>query len=108
VKAGGKLCSACSAYSSTLKMEVICFSETSVDFQRTARRYIPEYSTLHNHRCENLKSYIIYAVYAAGVYPVGSWTGLGVGLNIVVETKNPTLSEIQAGLASSQAVSVVY
>jgi hypothetical protein len=29
-------------------------------------------------------------------------------LNIVVETKNPTLSEIQAGLASSQAVSVVY
>jgi hypothetical protein len=33
------------------------FLETSVDFQRTTRRYIPEDRTLHNHRCENLKSY---------------------------------------------------
>jgi hypothetical protein len=24
---------------------------------RTTRRYIPEYRTLHDHRCENLKSY---------------------------------------------------
>jgi hypothetical protein len=48
----------CSAYSSTLKMEAICSSETSVDFQRTTQRYIPEDGTLHNHRCENLKSYI--------------------------------------------------
>jgi hypothetical protein len=38
-------------------MEAICSSETSVDFQRTTRRYIPENSTLHNHGCENLKSY---------------------------------------------------
>jgi hypothetical protein len=38
-------------------MEAICSSETSVDFQRVTRRYIPEDSTLHNHRCENLKSY---------------------------------------------------
>jgi hypothetical protein len=30
------------AYSSTLKMEAICSSETSVDFQRTTRRYMPE------------------------------------------------------------------
>jgi hypothetical protein len=36
----------CSAYSSTLKMEAICFSETSVDFQRTTWHYIPEDSTL--------------------------------------------------------------
>jgi hypothetical protein len=35
-------------------------SETSVHFQRTARRYIPEDGTLHNHRCEHLKSYIGY------------------------------------------------
>jgi hypothetical protein len=35
------------AYSSTLKVEVTCSSETSVDFQRTTR-----------HRCENPKSYI--------------------------------------------------
>jgi hypothetical protein len=34
--------------SSALKMDAICFSETLVDFQRTARRYIPEDSTLHN------------------------------------------------------------
>jgi hypothetical protein len=31
----------CSAYS-TLKIEVICTSEMSVDVQWTARRYIPE------------------------------------------------------------------
>jgi hypothetical protein len=38
----------CSAYSSTLKMEAICSSETSVDFQRTTRRYIPGDSTLNS------------------------------------------------------------
>jgi hypothetical protein len=27
------------------------------DFQRTTFRYIPEDSTLHNHRCKNLRSY---------------------------------------------------
>jgi hypothetical protein len=43
--------------SSTLKMEAICSSETSVDTQRTTKRYIPEVDTLNNHRCENLKSY---------------------------------------------------
>jgi hypothetical protein len=42
---------------STLKMEAACSSKTSVDFQRTTRRYITEYGTLHNKRCENLKSY---------------------------------------------------
>jgi hypothetical protein len=30
----------CSPFSSTLKMEVICSSETSVDFQRNIPRYI--------------------------------------------------------------------
>jgi hypothetical protein len=34
------------AYSSTLKMEVACSSETSVEFKRTTRHYIPEYRTL--------------------------------------------------------------
>jgi hypothetical protein len=37
----------CSAYSSTLKMEVLCSSETLDDFQRTTRSYIPEDSTCH-------------------------------------------------------------
>jgi hypothetical protein len=41
--------------SSTLKMEAICSSQGN---QRTTRRYIPEVDTLHNHRCENLKTYI--------------------------------------------------
>jgi hypothetical protein len=41
---------------STLKMESICSSETSVDFQRTTRSYIPEDTTLHNRLRENLKS----------------------------------------------------
>jgi hypothetical protein len=45
--------------SSTLKMEAICSFETSVETQRTTRRHIPEDDTLHNHRCENLRSYIL-------------------------------------------------
>jgi hypothetical protein len=36
-----------------------CSSETLVDTQRTTWRYIPEDGTLHNHRCEHLKSYIL-------------------------------------------------
>jgi hypothetical protein len=48
----------CLAYSSTLEIEVICFCETSVDFQRTTRPYFPEDIVLHNHCCENLNSYI--------------------------------------------------
>jgi hypothetical protein len=39
-------------------MEAIYSSETSVNIQRTTRRYIPEDSTFNNHRCENLKSYL--------------------------------------------------
>jgi hypothetical protein len=38
-----------------MKTEAICFYETSVDFQRTTRRCIPEDRTLHNHWCENLR-----------------------------------------------------
>jgi hypothetical protein len=48
---------------STLKMEAIFSSEMSVDTQRTTRRHIPEDGTLHNHRCENLKSCKIYFLY---------------------------------------------
>jgi hypothetical protein len=36
----------CLAYSSTLNMEAICFSETSADFQQATWRYIPEDGTL--------------------------------------------------------------
>jgi hypothetical protein len=34
-------------FSSTLKMEAICFSETSAASQQTTRRHIPEDDTLH-------------------------------------------------------------
>jgi hypothetical protein len=37
-------------------MEAICSSKTLCDFRRTTRRYIPEDSALHTHRCENLRS----------------------------------------------------
>jgi hypothetical protein len=48
------------------KMEATCSSETLVDFQRTARRYIPQGRTLYNHRCENLKSYVsVYLLFLA-------------------------------------------
>jgi hypothetical protein len=36
----------CLAYSSTLKVDATSSSETSVNFQRTTRRYIPEERTL--------------------------------------------------------------
>jgi hypothetical protein len=36
----------CLAYSSSLKLEATCSSETSVDIQRTIRRYFPEDITL--------------------------------------------------------------
>jgi hypothetical protein len=41
-------------------MEAICSSETSVDTQWTTRRHIPEDDTSHNHRCENIETYIAY------------------------------------------------
>jgi hypothetical protein len=46
----------CLVYTSTLKMEATCSSETSVDFQQNTQCYILEDRTLHNHRCETLKS----------------------------------------------------
>jgi hypothetical protein len=43
---------------STLKMEAIRSSETSV-YTRCTRRHVPEDGILHSQRCENLKSFII-------------------------------------------------
>jgi hypothetical protein len=40
------------------------FPETSVAFQRTTQRYIAVDSSLHNHRCENLNSYIMLQILA--------------------------------------------
>jgi hypothetical protein len=53
----------CSPYFSTPKMEATCSSETSVEFHRITRRYIPGDKILHNHRCDNLKSYVLFSVF---------------------------------------------
>jgi hypothetical protein len=37
----------CSTYSSIMKMEAVCSSDTSFDFQRTTRCYFPKDRTLH-------------------------------------------------------------
>jgi hypothetical protein len=50
------------ADSSTLKMEAIRSSETSVN-ARSTQRHIPEDDILHSHRCESLKSYKVNQVY---------------------------------------------
>jgi hypothetical protein len=42
-------------------MEVICSSETLVHIW-TTRRYIAEDGTIHKYGCENLRSYIMYAL----------------------------------------------
>jgi hypothetical protein len=66
----------CSAYSSTLKVEAMYSSEAAIDFQRTTWRYIPEDSTLHNHRFDNLKSYIdniYYILVSTTVFPAGKF-----------------------------------
>jgi hypothetical protein len=43
--------------------------ETTLSFQQTTWRYIPEDKTLHNHRCENLKSYISASLSSNSVFP---------------------------------------
>jgi hypothetical protein len=47
---------------STLKLEAIRSSETSVQ-ARSTRRHIPEDGVLHSHRRENLKSYMKYFIF---------------------------------------------
>jgi hypothetical protein len=49
----------CLSFSSILKMEATCSSETSVDFQRNTRRCISENRTLHNYCRENLRFYVL-------------------------------------------------
>jgi hypothetical protein len=44
----------CLAYFSTLRMEMTCSSETSIDFQRTTLHYVPEDRALHLLCCEIL------------------------------------------------------
>jgi hypothetical protein len=48
---------------STLKMEAILSSETSVH-TRSTQRHMPEDGILHNHLCENFKSYKVVTSFA--------------------------------------------
>jgi hypothetical protein len=68
------------SYSSILKMVATCSSETSVDFQRTTQRYIPEDRTVHNHCCEKLKSYILTEDF--GGFPEPLQANIGVFLRL--------------------------
>jgi hypothetical protein len=50
------------AHSLALKSDVIYSTETTVNFYWTARRYIPENSSLHSSRCEDSKSNIFNGI----------------------------------------------
>jgi hypothetical protein len=50
------LFAACSAYTSTLKMEAICSFETSMKYYRDTRGHIAEDNTLHLNSCDNFNS----------------------------------------------------
>jgi hypothetical protein len=45
------------AFTGNLGLYIFSSSETSDETQWTTRHHIPENDTLHNHRCEHLKSY---------------------------------------------------
>jgi hypothetical protein len=62
----------CLAYSLSLKMEVTCSTETSVDFQWTTHCYIPGDRTLHDNDCENLKSHIPHFASPIYLIPLGA------------------------------------
>jgi hypothetical protein len=53
----------CLAYSSTVKMEATCSSETSINFHRNTLHYIPDVRILHNYRYENLKYCVIFCCF---------------------------------------------
>jgi hypothetical protein len=71
----------CSWIASTLKMEVIRSSETSVNKIPT-RRHIPEGGILHSHRRVNLKSHILILFthlrlgHPTGLFPFGFPTNI--------------------------------
>jgi hypothetical protein len=65
----------CSAYSSTLKMEATRSYEQSVNFYQTTWRHIPEDSTLHKHRRQNLKSH--FTLYSNHYWNEGTSSSAG-------------------------------
>jgi hypothetical protein len=64
-------------------LEAVRTSETSVNFNVTARRYIPEDSELHNRRRENLKSHISFCVKLV-TEPEGSAASKQISLSVSI------------------------
>jgi hypothetical protein len=59
----------CLTYSSIVKVEATCSSETSIDFQWPTRRYIPEDGTRHTSICFQSSIYVL-GVWAVDLYEI--------------------------------------
>jgi hypothetical protein len=57
----------CSAYS-TMKMVAICSSETSIGFQRTTQRYIPEDNSVPHEKLRGFNPHATYTARATAAY----------------------------------------
>jgi hypothetical protein len=84
-----------------LKMEA-CSFETSVDFQWSTRRYIPEDRTLHNHYVRTSDPTYWEQCFSAG----GSWIVLIRKLTIADRSRRITYSRVEGFSCSTQDSSV--
>jgi hypothetical protein len=77
----------CLTYTSTLKAEVACSSETSLDIRRTTRLYVPEDTTVLNHRRDNLEFWTILQTVAELWAQIALNCGIVMLLQISSETR---------------------
>jgi hypothetical protein len=63
-------------------MEATRYSETSVEFKRTTRRYIPETILLHKHSRENVISLQIFFVPYADNFVLSKTSGIAVMVSV--------------------------
>jgi hypothetical protein len=93
----------------TLKMKAIGSSETSVH-TRSTQRHIQENGILHNHRCENLKSYKfigpLYNCYNISQITIFDWT-LSTSDHITLIHYSLSLSLLYCILSSSVSQSYI-
>jgi hypothetical protein len=95
-----KQAATCSACCLLQNMEAICSSETSVNFHRTVRLYIPKDRTLRSHWCENLKS----DNKKAYQFNDNHWTEGGSRINI----RNIVISDIPEAINNAPNVGVIF
>jgi hypothetical protein len=74
-------------------MEATCSSEMLVDFQRTTPNYIPEDRTIHNHQCENLKSYIFTQYFGKVITYEGTSLFIPVTLHVLRMVRSRRLKQ---------------